>query len=432
MNEQAEEILIGTILKDNSILEEVTLSPEHFLNISNRKIFEAMLNIKRKGFPIDGASLKDEMGESGFFFIGGHETLQDYKNTVASIHAFRSYEKMIINTWKVNTAKDLLRETLETDLTVDAVQNLIKELSRVDEEGTLDDFNLQSVLQNLYEETMTEPPKKRSGIPSGYKDIDDKTDGFQRSDLIIVGARPSMGKTAFVLNLAINAAIKAKAIPVIFSLEMTTEKMMKRMEACIAEVNGMKLKNTYHYTNDAEKERLIKAIGVLGEIKPYIYDRPGQRVAEMRAKVRKIKQAHPDREVIIFIDYLTKIKATNEYKGNDHQKVTEISGDLKAMAKDFDIPVVCLAQLNRGVEQRQDRRPLNSDLRESGSIEQDADIIMFLYRDDYYEKDEKKHNRILEVDISKNRDGEVGRVQLKYTKEFSKIETLPRHQWVTT
>jgi len=275
-----------------------------------------------------------------------------------------------------------------------------------------------------------ETPKKRSGIPSGYKDIDDKTDGFQPSDLIIVGARPSMGKTAFVLNLAINAAIKAKVIPIIFSLEMTEEKLMQRMQSCISEVNGMKLKNPYHYTNDEEKDRLIKAIGVLGEIKPVIYDKAWQKVSEMRAKVRKIKHANPDKEVIVFIDYMTKIKPAHDYKGNDHQKVTEISGDLKAMAKEFSIPVVCLAQLNREVEKRQDKRPMNSDLRESGSIEQDADIIMFLYRDDYYVKDEKKHNNILEVDISKNRDGEVGRLQLRYTKEYSKIETLSRHLWV--
>lgn len=432
MNEQAEEILIGSILKDNSVLDEITLTPEHFLNIANQNLYKAILNVKRKGILIDGASLKDDMGETGFFFIGGYERLEDYKNAVASVHAFKSYERMIYNEWKLTTSKGIMREALDGDLTLDKLQELIKDLGKVDEEGTFDDFNLQEELQWLYDSVMEEGPKKRSGIPSGYKDIDDKTDGFQHSDLVIVGARPSMGKTAFVLNLAINAAIKAGAIPVIFSLEMTKRKLLQRMQSCLSEVNGMKLKNPYHYTNDAEKGKLVNAVGILGEIKPIIYDNASQKVSDMRAKVRKIKHDNPDKEVIVFIDYLTKIKAARDYKGNDHQKITEISGDLKAMAKDFNIPVVCLAQLNRGVEQRQDKRPMNSDLRESGSIEQDADIIMFLYRDDYYNKDPKTHNNILEVDISKNRDGEVGRLQLQYTKEYSKIETLPHHKWVTT
>jgi replicative DNA helicase len=424
LNEAAEEILLGSILKDNSILEEVTLSPNNFLSLTNGNLYKAMLNIKKKGFPIDGASLKDELGETGFLFIGGNERLQAYKDSVPSIHAFKSYEQMVINQWKINTAKDLLREALEGELNVDHLQSLIKDLNKVDEEGTLDDFNLKEQLKALYEAITIETPKKRSGIPSGYLDIDNKTDGFQPADLVIVGARPSMGKTAFILNLAINANAKGGAIPIIFSLEMTTQKLMQRMQSCIAEVNGMKLKNPYHYTTDQEKEQLVKALKVIKGIAPYIYDKPGQKVSEMRAKVRKIKQANPGKDIIIFIDYLTKIRPSKDYKGNTHQEITEISYDLKEMAKIFNCPVVCLAQLNRGVEQRQDKRPMKSDLRESGSIEQDADIIMMLYRDEYYSETTEENRNILEVDISKNRDGEVGLVKLLYKKEINKIENL--------
>lgn len=423
INEAAEEILLGSILKDNSILEEITLIPENFMDMTNQNIFRSMLNVKRKGFPIDGASLKDDLGETGFLFIGGNETLLTYKNCVPSIHAFKSYEQMIINQWKINTAKDLMREKLEGELDVEELQALIKDLNKIDEEGAFEEFNLKNELQELYDEITVETPKKRSGIPSGYLEIDNKTDGFQPSDLVIIGARPSMGKTAFILNLAINAAVKANAIPIIFSLEMTKKKLLKRMQSGIAEVNGMKLKNTYHYTNDDEKEKLIKSLGVIERISPTIYDKAGQKVSEMRAKIRKVKHNNPGREIIVFIDYLTKIKPSRDFKGNMHHEITEISQDLKDMAKDFNIPVVCLAQLSRNVEQRENKRPMKSDLRESGSIEQDADIIMMLYRDEYYNP-ETELKDVLEVDIAKNRDGEIGPVKLLYKMHINKIENL--------
>jgi replicative DNA helicase len=196
------------------------------------------------------------------------------------------------------------------------------------------------------------------------------------------------------------------------------------MISCVGEINGMKLKNPYHYTNDDEKERWINSLGVIQKADFKIYDKPQQRVSEMRAKVRKIKHTYPDRPIIIFIDYLTLIRPTQDYKGNSHAAVTEISADLKAMAKDFGCPVICLAQLNRGVEQRPDKRPLKSDLRESGSIEQDADIIALLYRDDYYNEPTAENKDVLEVDITKNRDGELGLVKLQYKKDINKIENF--------
>lgn len=425
MNEQAEEILLGSILKDNSILEEITLAPEHFMDMTNQNIYKAMLKVKRKGFPIDGASLKDELGETGFLFIGGNERLVSYKNCVPSVHAFKSYERMIINQWKISATQDLLRTAIESELTIEGVQSLIKDLSKVDEEGMQEDFNLKEHLKDMYELVTVPTPKKHSGVISGYLDIDIKTDGFQPNDLIIVGARPSMGKTALLLNFALNAG-KKDAIPIIFSLEMSKGSLMKRMMSCVSEVNGMKLKNPYHYTDDDEKERWIKGLGVLEKVKPHIYDRSRQSVSEMKAKVRKIKHENPGNEIIVFIDYLSLIKPSQDYKGNMHAQITEISADLKSMAKDFKCPVVCLAQLSRNVESRADKKPMMSDLRESGSIEQDADIIMLLYRDEYYNKEKtaEENRGVLEVDIAKNRDGEVGEVRLLYKKEINKIENL--------
>jgi replicative DNA helicase len=423
VNEQAEEILIGSILKDNSILDEIVLSPENFLDLTNQNIFRAMLEVKRKGFPIDGASLKDHMGETGFLFIGGNERLEAYKGTVASVHAFKSYEHMVLNQWKLATSKDLIQQTME-NLNLDNVETLIRELSKIDEEGTQEDFNLKRHLMQLYENFTVESPKRRSGIPSGFLGIDDKTDGFMPGNLIIVGARPAMGKTAFLLNMAINAAKKRDAIPIIFSLEMTEKELLNRVVSCIGEINGMKMKNPYHYTNEQEKDRGIKAIGELEQIDLKIYDKPAQKVSEMRAKIRKIKHQNPDKEIIVFIDYLTLIKPAQDHKGNMHAAVTEISADLKNLAKTFDCPVVCLAQLSRGVEQRQDKRPVMSDLRESGSIEQDANVIMMLYRDEYYNETTEENRDVLEVDVVKNRDGEVGLVKLQYKKDINRIENF--------
>ncbi len=424
MNEQAEYMLLGSILKDNSIIGNLTIAPEQFGDIPNQNLFRAMLNIKKKGYPIDAASIRDDMGEGGFLFLGGEKRLQEYKDCVPSVNAFQSYEKMVINQWKLNTSRDLLNETLN-DLTLDKLQNLITSLSKVDEEGTQEEFNLSSHLADLYNDVTVPVPKERSGIPSGFVDLDNKTDGFQENDLVIVGARPSMGKTAFLLNMAINAG-KKNVIPVIFSLEMSAKSLIKRIMSCLGEINGMKLKNPYHYLNEKEKEIWINKIGEIEKLGLKIYDKPGQRVAEMKAKIRKIKHDNPDKKVIVFIDYLTLIKPSQNYNGNTHAAVTEISADLKGMAKEFKCPVVCLAQLSRGVEKRDNKRPLMSDLRESGSIEQDADIIMMLYRDEYYNKEKtaEEDKRVLEVNVEKNRDGEVGLVKLRYKTEINKIENL--------
>jgi replicative DNA helicase len=424
LNEQAEEILLGCILKDNSILEEVTLQPEHFLDFTNQNMYRAILSVKKKGFPIDGASLKDELGETGFLFIGGNERIQALKDCVPSIHAFKPYTQMILNQWKITKSKELLQEALHKDLNAEGVQSLIKDLMQVDEEGTQEDFNLKNELVELYNLVTVPTPKERSGIVSGYIDIDNKTDGFRGNDFVVVGARPSIGKTAFILNLALNAAKKSNAIPIIFSLEMKKDALMKRIMSNLAEINGMKLKNPYHYTDETEKERWIKVLGPLSETNLKIYDSSRQTVAEMRAKVRKIKTEHPDKKVIVYIDYLTKIKPSQTYKGNMHAEITEISADLKAMAKDFDCPVICLAQLSREVEKRADKHPLMSDLRESGSIEQDADVIMLLYRDEYYNETTEENKNVLEVEIAKNRDGEVGKVKLLYKKDINRIENL--------
>jgi replicative DNA helicase len=422
VNEHAEELLIGSILLDNSILHDITLSAQHFLEPVNQNIYKAIIDIKKKNIPVDVASLKDQLGNTGFAFIGGGKRLKQYKEAVPSVNAFKSYEQIILKEWKTHISRQLLRTSLD-NFNLEKVQELIKDLSKIDEEGTQEEFDLQDHLKQLQNLPFIETPKNNSGIPSGFARIDMKTDGFQKNDLVIVGARPSMGKTAFIINLALRAT-QNNAVPVIFSLEMKAEALLKRMLSCLGEINGMKLKNPYHYLDNKEKDRWSKAVGELDKLDIKIYDKPRQTIREMKAKIRKVKQEFPDRDVIVFIDYLTLIKPSKDYNGNGHAQFTEISADLQAMTKDYDVPVICLAQLSRGVEQRQDKRPLMSDLRESGSIEQDADIIMMLYRDEYYNETTEENRNILEVDIAKNRDGEVGKVELKYLKQINKIESI--------
>jgi replicative DNA helicase len=422
MNEHAEEMLIGSILADNSILTDITVLPQHFLNKVNQSIYKSILDIKKKNIPVDVASLKSELGNTGFTFIGGGKKLLQLKNAVASANAYKSYEQMIIKEWKSYTSRNLLKSTLE-NFNAENVQDLIKELSKIDEEGTQEEFDLKSRLKEIRELAYIETDKENSGITSGFAKINLKTDGFQKNDLVIVGARPSMGKTAFIINMALRQAAD-NVVPIIFSLEMKADALIKRMLSSLGEINGMKLKNPYHYLDKNEKERWDKAVGELDRLDIKIYDKPRQTIHEMKTKIRKVKNEFPDRDVIVFIDYLTLIKPSKDYNGNGHAQFTEISADLQAMTKDFDVPVICLAQLSRGVEQRQDKRPLMSDLRESGSIEQDADIIMMLYRDEYYNETTEDNRNILEVDIAKNRDGEVGKVELKYLKQINKIESI--------
>lgn len=424
LNEKAEEFLIGCILKDNSVIDEITLMPEHFLDLKNRNIYKSILNIKKKSLPIDAATLKAEMGETGFLFIGGNEGITNLKNAVSSAETFNSYEKLIVDQWKVYMSKIFIQQATEKDLKVEDVQALINKLTEIDGRNTNSSFNLKNSLIELYEMVTVETPKGFSGISSGFVDIDKKTDGWQNKNLIIIGARPSMGKTAFALNLSINSFKKSNAIPIIFSLEMGAIELEKRMISNLAEINGMKLKNPYHYTTDEEKERWIKAIGTLEDIHPEIVEKPRITIPEMRAHIRQVKRNNPGRKIIVFIDYLTLIGSNRDFKGNMHSQITEISADLKTMAKDFDCPVVCLAQLSRSVESRNDKRPMMSDLRESGSIEQDADVIALLYRDEYYNETTPENKDLLEVDIQKNRDGEVGLVKLLYKKDINKIENL--------
>src|SRR5690606_29971 len=284
--------------------------------------------------------------------------------------------------------------------------------------------SIRDVLMEVFErvEFLFHHKGGATGIPSGFPDLDKMTSGFQRNDLIIVAARPSVGKTAFALNIAQNVGVRAKETVAIFSLEMSASQLVQRMICAEANVDATRMRTGYLEGDDWEK--LTMAIGSLSEAQIFIDDSPAVTVSEIRAKCRRLKK---ERGLgMILIDYLQLISGRGKAGENRQQEVSEISRTLKQIARELDVPVIALSQLSRGVEQRQDKRPMMSDLRESGSIEQDADIVSFLYRDDYYDKESEKKN-IIEIIIAKQRNGPVGTVELVFLKNFNKFVNLDRN-----
>ncbi len=245
------------------------------------------------------------------------------------------------------------------------------------------------------------------------------TGGFQDGEVTILAARPSMGKTDVMLHFA-KMTGWAGFLPLVFSLEMPEKLITSRLIASTGGFNRAKMRDPKRMLTQNQKNKWSDVIGDLSETNIQIFDGAGQTIAEMRAKTRKLMHQFPDKKPILFIDYLTLIHSNQFYSGNSHLQVTEISKSLKTMAKDFDCPVICLAQLNRSVESRANKRPMMSDIRESGSVEQDADVILFLYREAYYDKESK--DRSLEIIVSKNRNGPVGTIGVNYNKHTGRIE----------
>ena len=258
-----------------------------------------------------------------------------------------------------------------------------------------------------------------TGIPTGFRDLDKMTAGFQRNDLIIVAARPSVGKTAFALNIAQNVATKTDENVAIFSLEMGADQLVMRMLCAEGNIDAQVLRTGALEAEDWRK--LTMAMGSLSNAGVFIDDSPGIRVNEIRSKCRRLQQEHG--LGMIIIDYLQLIQGSGRAGENRQQEVSEISRSLKGLARELKVPVIALSQLSRGVEQRQDKRPMMSDLRESGSIEQDADIVSFLYREDYYDKETENQN-IIEIIIAKQRNGPTGTVSLAFAKEYNKFVNI--------
>jgi replicative DNA helicase len=435
----SEQAIIGAILIDPNAPEAFeavndAIDVNEFYLEKHRKIYDAMCELHEDNEPIDLITLvaklevKKELDD-----IGSVTYLAELANATPTAANVMSYVKIVkdkaLQRYLILQSRINLRKLERADGSVEALadmQNLSEKVS--DRTVKKAEFThiykaLEDCFTNLEELNAYKPIDGVTGIASGFRDLDKMTAGFQKSDLIIVGARPSVGKTAFALNIATNTGIHSDETVAIFSLEMGVQQLIMRMLCAQSNVDANKIRTGLLQAEDWEK--ITMAIGTLSETNIYIDDSAALTVNEIRSKCRRLKKEKG--LGMIIIDYLQLISGNGKLE-NRQQEISYISRTLKQIARELEVPVIALSQLSRGVEQRQDKRPMMSDLRESGSIEQDADIVAFLYRDDYYNKESDKEG-IIEIILAKQRNGPVGTVELAFLKNYNKFVSLDRtHQ----
>ena len=426
----AEQAVIGSMLTDaDAVASSIeVLKPEDFYRADNRIIYEAMFNLYNRSEPIDIITVKAELESMGRFEqVGGLEYLAGLPDKVPTTANVQKYINIVEEKSKlrdlIKTANDIIELGYDpTEDVDDIMENVEKKVFNLTQGKNQKGYSeIKDVLVDSFTQLEELYNRKQhiTGVPSGFADLDYRTAGFHGSELILVAARPAMGKSAFALNIATNAAVRADVPVAIFNLEMSKEQLVNRILCSEAMVDSNKVR-----TGKLEEEdwsKLAEAIGPLSASNIYIDDTPGISITEIRAKCRKLQvEKHIG---IVIIDYLQLIQGTNKRGGSREQEISEISRSLKIMAKELNVPVIALSQLSRAVEQRPDHKPMLSDLRESGAIEQDADIVMFLYRDDYYNPDSEKKN-IAEVIIAKHRGGSTGSVDLRWFGSYTKFTNL--------
>lgn len=429
---EAEQAVLGCMLTDrDSVISAIeVLRRDSFYREDNKMIFEAIVNLYSKSQPIDVITVKAELSDMGNLErVGGLEYiagLTEKFTTSANIDKYiRIVDDKAIHRSLIQTANDLVAlgydETEEVDKIMDMAEKKVFDLSS--KKNTTGYSPIKDVLLESYGklEELYNAKGKLSGLTTGFIDLDSKTSGLHNSDLVIVAARPAMGKSAFAINLATNVALKAKKGVVIFSLEMSKEQIGNRILCSEAMVDSNKLRTGM--LEDDDWAKLAENLGRLSDAPIFIDDTAGISIMEIRAKARKL---HIEKDIgLIVIDYLQLIQGSGNRNSSREQEISEISRSLKILAKELNVPVIALSQLSRSVEKRDDKRPMLSDLRESGAIEQDADIVMFLYRDDYYHPDTEKKN-ISEVILAKHRGGSTGTVDLAWLPSYTKFANLTK------
>ncbi|MBQ8379446.1 MAG: replicative DNA helicase [Clostridia bacterium] len=431
---EAEQAVIGSMLTDkDSVISAVeVLKEEDFYREDNKVIYGAIMNLYNRGEPVDIITLKDELVTLGKFEgVGGLEYLAELPEKVPTTANVEKYikiveEKSMLRTL-IRTANELISlgydQTQEVEDIMDvAEKKIFNVMQRKNQKGysSMKDILVESFtqLEELYNRK-----QHITGVPTGFADLDYKTAGLHNSDLILVAARPAMGKSAFALNIASNAAVRAKVPVAIFSLEMSKEQMGNRILCSEAMVDSNKVRTGK--IEDEDWAKLALASGDLSESQIFIDDTPGISIMEIRAKCRKMKL---EKNIgLVVIDYLQLVQGSSKKGGSREQEISEISRSLKILAKEINVPVIALSQLSRAPEQRPDHRPMLSDLRESGAIEQDADIVMFLYRDDYYNEESEKKN-VAEVIIAKHRAGSTGTVELLWLGNYTKFANIEKYR----
>ena len=429
---EAEQAVLGSMLtdKDAVIAGIEILKPEDFYREDNKAIYQAIYNLYRKGEPIDVITVKSQLIEEGNFEkVGGLEYLALLPDKVPTTANVEMYIKII-------KKKSILRNLIQTsNQLIELGYSQNEEVDYIMDEAEKRIFNImknrnqkgytpiKDILIDSFQqiERMYNQKDAISGIRSGFIDLDRKTSGLNNSDLILVAARPAMGKSAFAINIATNVAMRANVPVVIFNLEMSKEQVANRILCSEAMVDSNKIKTGQ--MEDSDWEKLASTLGPLSASEIYIDDTPGISIMEIRAKARKLKL---EKNIgLIVIDYLQLIQGTGKKGASREQEISEISRSLKILAKELDVPVIALSQLSRASEQRKDHRPMLSDLRESGAIEQDADIVMFIYRDDYYNEDSPKKG-VAEIILAKHRGGSIGTIELLWLGNYTKFVDLDK------
>lgn len=428
---EAEQSVIGSMIMDREaiVVASELISGEDFYNRQYGTLFETMVELNEEGSPVDLITLQNRLKEkdvppevSSLEFVRDLITavptsanIKYYANIVAEKSTLRKLIKLneeIANTCYAG------KESLE--FIMEDTEKRVFQL--VQKRNTGDFVPIRQVVMNAMDKIEAAAKNKGAvtGIPTGFIDLDYRTAGMQPSDLVLIAARPSMGKTAFVLNIAQHVAFKQNKSVAIFSLEMSKEQLVNRMFSLESKVDAQHLRTGQ--LNDQEWEKLIESAGVIGRSNLIIDDTPGISISELRSKCRKFKLEH-DLSMII-IDYLQLMSGSGR-SDSRQQEISDISRSLKSVARELSVPVLALSQLSRAVEQRPDHRPMLSDLRESGAIEQDADVVMFIYRDDYYNHDTEKKD-VAEIIIAKQRNGPIGTIELAWLPMYTKFANLQK------
>jgi replicative DNA helicase len=427
----AEQSVLGAMLLSKYALQKAcdALTVDSFYYQNNAKIFSTISELNGKNVPLDVTTLTTELNNKGILSeVGGVEYLTDLFNIVPTAANVDSYIRIVEDNAMLRRLIDVSTDITtsaydkDTDINVTLDEAERKILSVVKNRRSTEFRDIKEVLSSTKSqlETLSTLKGEVTGLPTGWERIDKITTGLHEGELVIVAARPAVGKSAWALNLATNAAINAGKTVAIFNLEMSGESLATRMIACVGHVEGYKLA-TGNLDNDWDK--VNEALSKLGDTNIFIDDTAGITIGEIRSKCRRLANSEQGLDLVI-IDYLQLITSAANYGGNRQQEVSDISRALKLMSLELKVPVVALAQLSRSAEQRKENpRPILSDLRESGSIEQDADIVAFLYREDYYKKDLETKDQIsdLEFIIAKHRNGATGTIPLRFKKDISKF-----------
>ncbi|GBD95791.1 MAG TPA: replicative DNA helicase [Nitrospirae bacterium] len=434
-NIEAEQSVLGAVLLENEAIASIIehLTPGDFYKDAHKKIFIGMLDLYEKNEPIDLITLTEQLNrKEQLEAIGGASYLSSLVSLVPTsanvkYHSKIVKEKAILRNLIV-TATEIITTSYDTEQDVNELLDQAEtKIFGISEKMVGSSYvHVKEIIKDTIELVDRLYNKKEliTGLPTGFSDLDEATTGFHPGDLIVIGARPGMGKTAFCLNIVTHAAIEGKSPIAVFSLEMTKEQIVLRMLCSEAEVDSKAVRSGYHSKEDYRK--LVNAAGRLADAPIYIDDAFNS-ILDIRAKSRRLKAEHG--LGLIVVDYLQLMSGVGSYTARE-QVISDISRSLKALAKDLSVPVIVISQLNRSCEQRGDKKnPIIADLRESGAIEQDADTILFLYRDDYYKKQDSQKKGIAELDIAKQRNGPTKVIELAFMEKYTKFKNLADHEY---